>query len=126
MPGPSSIERALYGEWAEVVTKSGEVGDHCLLEFSLFLENDQHQSLKLIVAPWDHEHRLRHIAVFQHVQLQQIVQVAHSDDAQLPWGIVGFHSTEQPDGFWSFGLNCNAFRLSWDSKWPSIEFCEVH
>ena len=125
MAAPSVIERALYGEWAEVVTKFGDVGDHCLLEFSLCRENDQYQLLKLVVAPWDQEHRLRRIAVFPHVRLHQILQVARSEDAQLPWGIIGFHSTEQPDGFWGFDLNCHAYRLTWDSKWPSIEFREI-
>ena len=32
---PSDIELALYGDWADRVSPDGDVGDHCLLEFSI-------------------------------------------------------------------------------------------
>jgi len=33
---PLEIEAALYGDWADRVTSDGDVGDHCLLEFSIW------------------------------------------------------------------------------------------
>lgn len=115
----SEIERALYGELADRVLASGEVGDHCLLELSVSITGDATE-IRVRVAPWGREYSRGTEAAFNAATLLRIAQVAADpEELELPWGIVGFHS--RPDGdTWHFILNTRAARVEWASAWPTI------
>lgn len=123
MAVPSEIEVALYAEWAHHVSNSGELGNHCILEFSwLHDQITESDVVRLRLAPWDREYAQHTVAVFADAQVWSINQVSHDpEDIELPWLIVSFICQDVGDGCWRFGLNCHQFRLTWTSKWPTIE-----
>lgn len=114
----SEIEVALYGEdWASRVSSAGEVGEHCVLAFSL-----AEGWLRMRVAPWDWRFSRWAEATFEKVALQHFGETAgEPDDLKLPWGIVGFHSQKLEAGTWQFTLHCHCSRWIWHADWPTIE-----
>lgn len=114
----SAIETALYGEeWVQRVSPTGDVGEHCVLQLTL-----ADGAISLRVTPWECEHSRWTNAVFAHASLTWFAQTAADpDDLRMPWGIVGFHCSQQDDGKWQFNLNCRHVRWSWTSDWPVIE-----
>ncbi len=114
----SAIEIALYGkEQAQLVAPTGEVGEHCILEFVLAVN-----SIILRIAPEDREYVEWTKASFHRAALLHFGQTAaEPDDLYMPWTIVGFHSFQEQDGRWRFNLNTHAVRWSWISEWPVVE-----
>lgn len=119
---PSDIELALYGDWADRVSPDGDVGDHCLLEFSISRDTvTDSDVLRLAVTPNDREYIDRVVATFRNAHVGRIQQPDYDPEFNyLPWCIIGFHSTEIGDGQWSFQLNCHGCRIQWSSDWPDI------
>ena len=72
---PSEIESALYGDWADRVSSDGDVGDHCLLEFSISRDiASDSDSLRLAVAPNDREYIDRVVATFRNTHVGRMQQ----------------------------------------------------
>lgn len=120
---PSEIESALYGDWADRVSSDGDVGDHCLLEFSIARDvSSDSDVLRLAVAPTDREYSDRAVATFRNAHVGRIQQPGYDAEWNyLPWYIIGFHCTGIGDGQWSFQLNCHGCRIQWSSDWPEIQ-----
>jgi hypothetical protein len=113
----SEIEKAVYGEMAESVSPSGEVGGHCLLEISI-----AKGIIQLRVAPWEKEHSEFTLATFKNAAICHILEkAAEQDDLLLPWTIRHFYSQDRGNGQWHFLLDCDDTRWSWDSDWPAME-----
>jgi hypothetical protein len=123
MPSPSKIEIVLYGEWADRITASGEVGDHCVLEFSWFRDQvTESDVIRLKVAPWQREYSQSATAIFLSASVGNVTQELHDpEEIELPWSIVGFHCQDYGNGAWGFNLNCSGIRWAWSSNWPTIE-----
>jgi len=120
---PSEIESALYGDWADRVSIDGDVGDHCLVEFSISRDTASDSDvLRITVAPNGREFVDRVVATFRNAHVGRIQQPSLDHEFNyLPWYIAGFHSTEIGDGQWSFQLNCHNFRIQWSSDWPGVQ-----
>lgn len=119
----SEIESALYGEMAEFVNLEGHVGEHCLVEFSIRRDSVSEQDiLRISVVPESREYEPPTVATFAEAHFGQFQQVNYDPEYNyLPWSIVGFHCLECEDNIWSFQLNCTSVRVSWSSRWPTIE-----
>ena len=120
----SEIELALYGELAKSVSQEGHVGEHVIVEFSIRrdITSDCSDIIRIAVTPEIHEYESPKIATFMNAHLGSVRQENHDPEYNfLPWGIVGFHSTDCGNNEWSFKLNCDSIRLEWSSCWPEIQ-----
>jgi hypothetical protein len=111
----SEIEQFLYGDAANMVSAYGQVGDYSVAEIRL-----SEGLVALRISSDRRPYSFRWIR-FRDAALSLFSQnAAEEDDLLLPWGIVGFQSSEQANGFWQFNLNCWHSRWSWNSRWPEI------
>jgi hypothetical protein len=112
----SAIEGFLYGDAAELVSASGQVGDYFVVELRLA---EKLLSLRLASERTPYSYRW---AIFREVSLLWFNQTAAEEgDLNLPWDIVGFHCLERENDLWQFNLNGWHTRWSWTSHWPVIE-----
>jgi hypothetical protein len=121
MSAPSAIERFLYGSYAEHVTDSGAVGNHCLLEFaSCYDPRGDQESIRIRIAPRSNPQEWT-TATFRNSNLYLFQFTSHDpENCFMPWYIRGFLCEGGPDR-WAFNLHCAEVRLNWGSDWPTIE-----
>lgn len=120
----SEIERALYGEAADLVSPQGHVGNQCVLEFAICFDPQRSEtSIRLRVAPQEQESAAEGtLATFANAWLSALhLPRRDPEDNAMPWYVIGFHSRPVGDDLWSFVLNCEMMiRIEWRSAWPVI------
>lgn len=118
----SKIEEVLYGELASHVNADGDVGNHCLQEFSIFRDQlGKTDIIRIAVTPNSREYAGRTVAIFNDAILVSFTFSPQDPEwSDLPWLIHAFHSNSEDGKRWSFTLQHFDGRIHWISDWPEV------